>query len=175
MKYHRSHCSISSFVCEKGYVVKTCFLELQSHTCSLIFWARQLQDSATVNLQLIICLAVGDAINPLSSFTCSGSSKRYLHIVHKSCVCIVTIVTICLGFCMDPCCVFSSRCAQFSGQSSSRMWIMITNVSLKLPQLTSSCELVWRLKVLTKLIIKLTLFHKHISLYIRQWKCWNCC
>lgn len=113
LKYHRSHCSISSFVCEKGYVVKTCFLELQSHTCSLIFWARQLQDSATVNLQLIICLAVGDAINPLSSFACSGSSKRYLHIVHKSCACIVTIVTTCLGFCMDPCCVFSNRCSIF--------------------------------------------------------------
>lgn len=48
-----------------------------------------------MNLELIICLAVGDAINPFTY----GSSKRYLHIVHKSCVCIslVTIVTICLG------------------------------------------------------------------------------
>lgn len=65
----RSHCFISSLICARGFVVKTRFSNHNLIKCSLIFWAKKLQDSATMNLQLIIGLAVHDARNPLSSFT----------------------------------------------------------------------------------------------------------
>lgn len=54
----RSHCFISSLICERGFVVKTRFSNHNLIQCILILWAKKL-----------LGLAVDDARNPLSSFT----------------------------------------------------------------------------------------------------------
>ena len=135
--------------------------------CSLIFWAKQLQDSATITFQLIIGLAVDDARNPLTSFTHLPCTVLPTH--HSQVICTKAIVTNCFSNCMGPYFVFRNGCGQFPGQSSYRMWIMHADVSLELPQLTTSSELVWHLKVLIKLIITLTSLHRHIYPYIYEW------